>query len=299
MRQFAAWATGLRQRLASRLIKAVFAEEILGEQKAFIANVAHELRTPLSVIKTSSEVALFDPALSRDARKTFVEIVGELTRVSEILDNLLSLNALAGGERMALQNLDVGAIVEGAAKRLVPLARERRIRMSVRARPGSIALGNRAALETAVHHLIKNALLFTPASEDGVVAVRVRPEGSSTVIEVRDNGIGMSRDDLLHAAEPFYRADVSRHRAIKQTGSGLGLTIAHEMVRLHGGTLTLESKRREGTVATVALPRGGFIPATGAEEYTNERLARSDKSESGAHEPYHGRRHLTEDREVI
>ncbi len=291
MKQCAAWVTDFRRSLTSRLLKALFAREILGSQKLFISNVAHELRTPLSVIKTASEVALLEPGLTRDTRKAFNEITEELARVSEILDNLLSLNTLSGEGGMKFQNLDLSAVVEDVAKRLLPLARELGVRVRVRTKAGSIAVGNRAALETVAYHLIKNALSFTPAHAEAQVEVRVRPEANTVLLEVRDSGVGMSKDELAHVFEPFYRADTSRNRNARNAGAGLGLTIVDEMVRQHGGTIAIESSRRLGTVAVVTLPRGGFISGSDDSRYTEGRSA---ESENGAHEPHGGRRHFTE-----
>lgn len=258
MKQFGAWVTGLRGRLASRFLRATFATEILQSQKLFISNVAHELRTPLSTIKTVSEVSLLDPALARETRRSFVEITEELNRVSEILDNLLSLNALGNPETLPLRHLDYGATVEEVVRKLQPLARKRGVRLTLRAQVGAIVYGNRAGLEQIAHHITKNALAFTPA--EGAVAVRLRPEGEHVVLEVQDSGIGMSQEEVAHLFEPFYRADTSRNRSVEHSGSGLGLTIVHEMVRMHGGTIRIDSKKRHGTTVVVLLPRGGFIP---------------------------------------
>lgn len=259
--------------------------------------MSHELRTPLSTIKTASEVALLDPDLSRDTRKTFQEITEELTRVSEILDNLLSLNSLSGQEGMRFQNLDVGAVVTEVVHKLQPLARERHVPVRLKTEVGSIAIGNRSALEQVAHHLIKNALSFTPA-ESGPVQVRVYPEGSETIIEVEDHGIGMSPEELTHIFEPFYRADTSRNRTVRHGGSGLGLTIVDEMVRKHGGTVTIESKRRMGTTVVVRIPRGGFIPHSGTPSYDRGRSNGNQQQKDGAHEPHRGRRNFTEVRVV-
>src|SRR5438105_1405624 len=98
LKQCAGWVTAFWERCANRLLKEIFAREILTSQKLFISNVAHELRTPLSTIKTSAEVALIDTGLSKDTRDTFKEILGELERLSGIIDNLLSLNTLTRPE---------------------------------------------------------------------------------------------------------------------------------------------------------------------------------------------------------
>lgn len=228
----------------------------LRNQKLFISNIAHELRTPLSIIKTTSEVALLDPGLSRDTKRSYTEIIEELNRISEIINNLLSLNNLTRPERARFINVDLGAVLDEVAESLRPLARERGVTFTSRSEAGSIVLGNRSALTQVAHNIIKNGILFTP--KGGSVAVRLRPEESRVILEVRDSGMGMSEEELRHIFEPFYRADSSRNRATEHTGSGLGLTIAQEMVRAHHGSITIDSAKRKGTTVVVLLPRGGL-----------------------------------------
>lgn len=274
----------LLARLTTRPVR-----DSLHNQKLFISNVAHELRTPLSTIKTSSEVALLDPTLDKDTRRAFVEIIEELNRVSEIINNLLSLNTLTRPERMQLQHLDYGALVDEVVRKLQPLARERQVRLTFKPTAGSIVHGNRTALEQVAHNIIKNALAFTPAK--GTVMVKLYPKEERVLLEVADSGIGMTKEELLHIFEPFYRADTSRNRAVAHAGAGLGLTIVNDMVRMHRGTITIESHKRAGTTVVVSFPRGGlpagrqgFIPASGGLAYTSLPLER------GAHGGKNGRR---------
>lgn len=254
-----AWATAWWERCANKLLKRLFAREILQSQKLFISNVAHELRTPLSTIKTSTEVALIDTGLSRDTRATFQEIMGELERVSGIIDNLLSLNTLTRPERMQFKNLDLVPLAERALAQHKLLARERGIRLRLRAGANSIAWANPTAVEQIMVNVVKNALLYTPSGTNGTVTLRTAVAADNRVLfEVTDTGIGIKPDDLAHIFEPFYRADISRTRLITKTGSGLGLTIAHEMARAMRGEIAIQSKRNRGTTVSLLLPAGGF-----------------------------------------
>ena len=96
----------------------------------------------------------------------------------------------------------------------------------------------------------------TPRGSDGHIHITVRPEGDMTLLEVRDNGIGITQEDLFHIFEPFYRADMSRVRKIKKSGSGLGLTIINEIVRVHHGKIQIQSALRKGTHVQVYIPKG-------------------------------------------
>lgn len=238
------------------------ARDNLHHQKLFISNVAHELRTPLSIIKTNSEVALMDPTMGQDLTATFREIIGELNRISDIINNLLSLNTLARPERMQFKNLDLIPLAEATIKRYQALARERGIKLVLRTERGSIVWGNAIALEQVMSNIVKNALSYTPQKENGSVSVTLRPQEGMVLFEVTDTGVGMSQEELLHIFEPFYRADSSRNRKGQEEGSGLGLTIVNEMVRVHRGKIHVESRRKSskrpgGTVISVMLPLGG------------------------------------------
>lgn len=229
-------------------------------QKLFISNVAHELRTPLSTIKTSSEVALLDPSLPRDARESFTEIVTELERISEILNNLLSLGSLARPEVMQFRSLDILPIAEGVYMRMKPLARERGIRMRLKGSPDSIAWANPTAVDQIIANTLKNAIYYTPEDTNGRVDITIRPVGDHRVlIEIQDSGMGIGPEDLAHIFEPFYRADPSRTKVVnKKVGSGLGLTIVRELVLAMRGTIEIESRRRKGTTVRMLLPAGGW-----------------------------------------
>ena len=262
------------------------ARDNLRHQKLFISNVAHELRTPLSIIKTNSEVALMDPALPPDLSATFKEIIVELNRISDIINNLLSLNTLARPERMQFKNLDLTPMAEAVVARYQALARERAIRLTLRHERGSIAWGNAVALEQVMSNIIKNALSYTTKKDNGSVAVTLRPQEGMVLFEVLDPGVGMTQEELLHIFEPFYRADSSRNRRGQEEGSGLGLTIVNEMVRAHRGKIQVESHRKSakrpgGTTVSVMLPLGGAA-AERAQESNSTPLDFSKHKNVGA-----------------
>ena len=238
-------------------------------QKVFISNVAHELRTPLSIIKTSTEVALLDERVEKSVSDTLHEIVRELDRISEIINNLLSLNSLTRPERIHLSNVEMGPLVDLAVRRLSTLAAERGVTIEVEKDLYGVVWGNATAIEQVVGNLVKNAVNYTQKGT-GVVKISVQPNYRGCVIfSVTDNGIGISQRDLVHILEPFYRADTSRVRDdILRGGSGLGLTIVNEIVRAHHGKIHIQSARNQGTTVSVFLPvgipkgTGDAIPST-------------------------------------
>ncbi len=231
--------------------------DTLHYQKLFISNVAHELRTPLSTIKTSTEVALLDDKLPKAMQRIHLDVVDELNRISEIINNLLSLNTLTRPERIEFKNVDLGELMDTTVRHLSSLARERSIEIVVKKDNYRVVWGNAVALEQVMTNLVKNAISYTPKGINGVVTISIYPDyKGSVVFSVVDNGIGISQEDLFHIFEPFYRADTSRVRNVSKSGSGLGLTIVNEIIRVHHGKINIQSAPRKGTTVSVFLPSG-------------------------------------------
>ncbi len=226
----------------------------LESQKQFVGNIAHELRTPLSIIKTNTEVALFNANLDQDTKETLESNVEELDRISNIINNLLSMNRLLRPEKIAFTNVDIKAVLDRVVHNLSEFAEQKRITLTITSGTQGVVWGNTAALEQICMNVVKNALNYTP--ERGTVSLAYGPS-SPEVIEVivTDTGMGIDEKDLEHIFEPFYRGDYSRNRK-SGGGSGLGLAIVSELVKLHKGSITISSTEGEGTAVTIALPVG-------------------------------------------
>ena len=224
-------------------------------QKRFIGNVAHEIRTPMAIIKTNTEVALMDPSLSKDVKETFEETIVELDRMSELINNLLSFDKLMRPGRMEMTTVDMGAVIETVMQRHQELADSRGVTLVTDIGDNPRVQGNAVALEQVVTNLVKNAVNYTPADKDGRVTVSLMPDNQGHVLlMVTDTGIGIGQKDLYHIFEPFYRGDTSRARGIGTGTSGLGLAIVNEIIRLHGGTITIRSALGQGTSFRITLP---------------------------------------------
>ena len=240
------------------------ARNALSSQKRFIGNIAHELRTPLSIIKTNTEVALLDEVLADEFKNMLRSNVEELDRISDIINNLLSLNTFVRPERIEFRNVDLGEIVDRVVGKLSPLVKGKGLELRTRKSEFRTVWGNGAALEQIVMNILKNSINYTPVN--GQVTLTLEPDYRGHIeLVVQDSGIGITRKDLFRIFEPFYRAEQSRTRSLG--GSGLGLAIVNELVKLHHGKIIIKSALKRGTTVTVSLPCGSTAPKeTGLKE---------------------------------
>lgn len=229
------------------------AKNALATQKQFIGNIAHELRTPLSIIKTNIEVRLLDPDLPEAGRRIHKSNLEELDRISDIINNLLTLNALIRPEKIPFTNVDLGKVVTRVVDKLSYLVRRKGLHIRVKAAKERVVWGNATALEQVAVNIIKNALQHTSSGE--IVITISRNAHGLIEFTTRDTGSGIKREDLNRIFEPFYRGDSARTRS-GGAGSGLGLAIVSELVRLHHGRVNIQSAPGQGTHVVVTLPSG-------------------------------------------
>jgi len=223
--------------------------------RQFVADASHELRTPVATIRGYAELyrsgGLEDDGRLDDAMRRTEE---EALRMGTLVDDLLHLARLDQGRPLERTPVDLGQLVEDAVQDARAVEPERTIATSV---TGDVTvLGDQARLHQVLANLLANARVHAPGAP---IAVSVREDGTDAVIEVRDEGPGMSEADAGRAFERFYRADASRSR--QHGGSGLGLSIVDATVRAHGGTAEIASTPGGGTTVTVRLPERAPVPA--------------------------------------
>lgn len=227
------------------------ARNALASQKLFIGNIAHELRTPLSILKTNTELRLLDENTPPEARAVHESNLEELDRMSDIINNLLTLNTLVRPEPLPFETIDVEKIVYRVAKSFKKLAAKKNIALQLRIAPNHFAIGNAVGIEQIIMNIVKNALYYT---EHGTILLSVHPDRYERLeINIQDTGPGIAATDLEHLFEPFYRGDRARTRR-GGNGSGLGLTIVSELVKLHSGRISIRSSLGSGTRVRVTLP---------------------------------------------
>lgn len=212
------------------------AERSLEQQQRFAANAAHELRTPLAVLRARLDGLEPSPAA--------VALQGDVERMARLVEQLLAVARLEAGLVEMSDGVDICAVARAAVARLFPLACAAGKSIELEAPDGPVPVrGNAFALEDALCNLIDNALRYTPA--DGVVEVSVCADGA---LEVRDHGPGVPETLLAHVFEPFV------HGRERRAAAGLGLSIVAETAVLHGGDVTAHNQPQGGAAFRLTLP---------------------------------------------
>jgi len=227
-------------------------ESAVNQIKQFTADASHELRGPLSFVRTVAEVALRNPQADVLSRESFEEIVAETAKASALLEEMLTLaRADAGGTDAVLEPQNLADVIQAACEIARPIATERSLRLSVLLADEKpvLVLGDFSALRRLLWILLDNALKFT--QPDGEIEVAMQASGGQATVMVRDSGTGISEEDLPHIFDRFYRADPSRSDV---EGSGLGLAIAKWIADLHHADLSVASQVQKGTVVRLAIP---------------------------------------------
>jgi two-component system phosphate regulon sensor histidine kinase PhoR len=221
----------------------------------FVANVSHELKTPVTSIKgfaeTLSDGAIDDP----EAGRRFLRIIaGQADRLNSIIEDLLALSSLERGiegREVALQEARLADVLAVATEVCAAKADARRIAVTVDCPDELYAEISPPLLEQAVVNLLDNAIKYSP--EDTTVAVSAAQSERETVIMVADQGVGISREHLPRLFERFYRVDKARSRDLG--GTGLGLSIVKHIAQVHGGTVSVDSVVGRGSTFRIRLPR--------------------------------------------
>jgi signal transduction histidine kinase len=231
-------------------------EEALARQRRFVADASHELRTPLTSIdgyaKMLDQWALQDPEVAKESVEA---IRRDSQRMKGLVEGMLSLARGDEGAPMEPREHDLGSVAAEAvsAARAVACGR-----VSVRYIPSADpvrATFDYALIRQVAGILLDNALKYTPEGERVTVSVRER-EGRAQ-LEVADTGVGIPEEHMPFIFERFYRVDEARSTA----GAGLGLSIAHQIVEAHGGSISAESEPGRGSTFALQIPKNGYVRA--------------------------------------
>jgi heavy metal sensor kinase len=218
----------------------------------FTADASHELCTPVSVMRTSAELALRKTRSEAEYREALARILGESERVSRLIEQLLLLaRADSGSAALPIIRTDLTAPLQAACGEARVLAEGKQLKFSESIPESPVWVqGDAASLQRLFVILIDNAVKYTPSG--GEVAIRLSSDDGYAVAAIRDTGIGISEQDLPHVFDRFYRSDRARSR--ESGGTGLGLAIGNWIAAAHHGEIRVESAAAKGSRFEVRLP---------------------------------------------
>ena len=222
-------------------------------QREFVANVSHELKTPLTSVQGFAQAILDGTASTPESHQQAARVIyDEAGRMHRMVLNLLDLARLDAGT-LDLQRIpvDLPALLNNIIEKFTPQARAAGVTISMEAATLPTIIGDGDRLAQVFTNLVDNALKNTPSG--GQIILQAIPSGTEVRVEVTDTGVGIPPEAITHIFERFYQADPSRSGG-KKHGTGLGLAIVKEIVGAHGGTISVRSVPGAGSTFTVTLP---------------------------------------------
>ncbi len=221
-------------------------------RQEFVANVSHELKTPMTSMKVLADSLLVQEDAPAELYREFMgDITKEIDRENQIISDLLSLVKMDKTiAELSISQVDVNTLIETVLKRLRPIARKKEVELEFTSMRQVDAMVDEVKISQVVTNLVENAIKYN--RDNGSVSVILDADHQFFTIEVRDTGMGIPEESIDQIFERFYRVDKSHSREIG--GSGLGLAITRSAVLMHRGSITVESEVDEGTVFTVKIP---------------------------------------------
>lgn len=220
-------------------------------RRDFVANVSHELKTPVGALALLAEAILSSADDQASVQRFAQRMIVESSRLASLINDIIELSRLQGDDPLARAAVfDIDPVIAQAVDEVRPFADARGIELVVSGAPGAEMVGDRQQVLTALRNLVSNAVTYSP--DHTRVAVAARVDGGMVAIDVKDQGIGIASHDLDRIFERFYRADPARSRATG--GTGLGLAIVKHVCENHGGDVAVWSESGVGSTFTLRFP---------------------------------------------
>lgn len=220
-------------------------------QRQFVGDAAHELRTPITALKTSLEVNLLDKKLSKETKTILKENLADVISLESLSQQLLNLARL-DEQPLKLKKAQLYPIILQVVNQVKAIANKKHIAIQLIALDKRVAvLANSLLLQEAILVLLDNAIKYSPA--DSTISITIQQANSGIRVQVTDEGAGIAKNDLQHIFIRFYRADQSRNKQ-GTNGYGLGLSIAQSIITQHHGKITVNSTVGKGSTFTIQLP---------------------------------------------
>lgn len=233
--------------LAGRTLRPI--KEMVDEQNRFITDASHELRTPITVLKSEIEVNLRDKKISSNTKEILESNLEEVNNLQVLSDNLIKL-AQKNGNVISLEEVSLLEVIELAIKKVTPLSKIKKIKIENKIKVQSVKADKPSLIELFVI-LLDNAIKYS--EKDTTITLASEKTDHAVVVSIKDQGIGISKEDIPHLFDRFYRAD-SSHTKVNAPGYGLGLSIAKQIVEKHKGSVKVESELELGTTFLIKLP---------------------------------------------
>ena len=220
-------------------------------RKDFVANVSHELKTPLTSISGFAETLKLNENIDKETRNRFLGIIdGEANRLKRLIEDILTLSFIENDKKTEKDDINLYSVYRRVEDMLMISAKTKNIDLNCDADESIKIRANADYVKQIILNLVDNAIKYTP--ENGEVNVKIFKEKDNAVIKVSDTGMGIPKEDQSRIFERFYRVDKARSREIG--GTGLGLAITKHIVMNLGGSISVESALEKGSTFTVKIP---------------------------------------------
>ncbi|MFA7244152.1 MAG: HAMP domain-containing sensor histidine kinase [Patescibacteria group bacterium] len=234
---------------AQRALKPI--EDMMLAQSRFAADASHELKTPLTAMRSEIEVNLRDQKISlSEAKKLLNSNLEEIGKLETLSNALLKLAKYEDNSHKEFKEISLSEVAVEAYEKIEKIAKSKKISFENDFAEAKVK-GDRPSLIELFVILLDNAIKYSP--EESKISIMIKKEHQHAEIKIKDQGVGIEPSDLPHIFGRFYRADSSRSKD-KTKSYGLGLSIAKRIVELHGGAISADSKPNEGSTFTVNLP---------------------------------------------
>jgi len=236
--------------LAGKTLRPI--EKAMDEQRRFVADASHEFRTPLTALKTSMEVALREKKMSTgQAKKLIKSNLEDVDDMHSLSDNLLSLASYQNnGNNSNFEKINLAKLIKTAYEKILSLAKKKGVNIKLKTQNGIIE-ANKTGLEEMLLIFLDNAVKYTP--KGGKVAISTQVDKKYASIKIKDTGIGISKQNIPHIFDRFYRVNQSRSKN-NAPGFGLGLSLAKRIIETHKGSVEIVSRVGKGTAFIIKLP---------------------------------------------
>jgi heavy metal sensor kinase len=223
--------------------------ESVSKLRHFSVDAAHQLRTPLTALRSRLEVTLETESMTPEIRQVITDTLAEIEQLADAVASMLQLaSSEAGLDPGGGVPVSLGSLLDSVVEFYEPLAGEQGLSLRRIGASDATVLGDISWLRQLFANLVENALRYTPSG--GAIEMEIEPKSESVLVRVRDTGAGIAESDLERVFDRFYRVPSRSARS----GVGLGLTLAHQIARAHGGEVSVESTVGKGSTFTVSLP---------------------------------------------